>query len=67
MSDDAKQIQSLSFRCMRETPVHVTYGIWVNGWKSGDLIIRQNERESFEQRLILAGFKNNDESAERRT
>lgn len=49
-------IQSSSFRLMRSTPGHATYGVWVNGGKCGDLVVRQDEREAFEAMMQQGGF-----------
>lgn len=45
-----------SFRPLRETPGHITYGVWFNGGKCGDLVLRQNEARAFEEAMQRAGF-----------
>lgn len=49
-------IRTASFRIVRSTPGHATYGVWVNGGKSGDLVVRQDEREAFEVMMQHGGF-----------
>lgn len=46
-----------SFRVLQETPGHLTYGVWVNGGKSGDLVVRQEERVAFQTMMERAGFE----------
>ena len=46
-----------SFRILHETPGHVTYGVWVNGGKCGDLVVRQNEHLSFQIMMVRGGFE----------
>lgn len=46
-----------SFRVLHETPGHATYGVWVNGGKSGDLVVRQEERIAFQSMMERAGFE----------
>lgn len=52
----AVDVITSSFRRIRETPGHVTYGVWVNGGKCGDLVLRQSEAGAFEERMQRAGF-----------
>lgn len=49
-------IRTSSFRIVRSTPGHATYGVWVNGGKCGDLVVRQDEREGFESMMQQGGF-----------
>jgi hypothetical protein len=49
-------IRTSSFRLMYSTPGHATYGVWVNGSKCGDLVVRQDEREAFETMMQRGGF-----------
>ena len=57
MSEKQVDIRSASFRVMRETPGHVTYGVWVNGGKCGDLTVRQEECVAFVTMMERAGFQ----------
>ena len=50
-------LHSASFRVLHETPGHVTYGVWVNGGKSGDLVVRQEERVAFQIMMERGGFE----------
>lgn len=45
-----------SFRILRATPGHITYGIWINHGKAGDLTVRREEYVEFERRMENAGF-----------
>ena len=56
MKDKQIDIRSASFRAVHSTPGHVTYGVWVNGGKCGDLVVRQEERVAFEQMMQRGGF-----------
>lgn len=49
-------IRTASFRVIRSTPGHATYGVWVNGGKCGDLVVRHGEREAFEVMMQHGGF-----------
>lgn len=49
-------IRTASFRLVRSTPGHAAYGVWVNGGKCGDLVVRQDEREAFEVMMQHGGF-----------
>lgn len=49
-------IRRASFRIIWKTPAHVTYAVWINGGKAGDLTLRVEERVAFEQKLVAAGF-----------
>lgn len=49
-------IRTASFRIMHSTPGHATYGVWVNGGKCGDLVVRQDGREAFEAMMQTGGF-----------
>ena len=55
----AKQvdIRSASYRVLDDTPGHVRYGVWVNGGKCGDLVVRQEERVGFMEMMGRAGFR----------
>jgi hypothetical protein len=53
-------IVTSSFRRMSETPGHVTYGVWVNGGKCGDLVVRQSEASAFEMMMRRGGFFQSD-------
>lgn len=57
MTTKQVDIKTSSFRIVHETPGHVTYGIWINGGKAGDLTVRQNERVAFTHMLTRAGFQ----------
>ena len=57
MSDKQIDIRTASFRAVHATPGHVTYGVWVNGGKCGDLVVRVNECTAFEIMLRRAGFE----------
>lgn len=46
-----------SFRILDETPGHVTYGVWANGGKCGNLVVRQEERVAFQIMMDRGGFK----------
>ena len=50
-------VTRITYRLLRDTPGHATFGIWINGAKSGDLTVRQNERASFERWMQWAGFE----------
>lgn len=54
----AKQvdIHRITLRVLNDGPGYVTYGVWINGDKSGDLVVRQEERVGFEQMMARAGF-----------
>lgn len=54
--DKQIDIRSASFRMIRSTPGHATYGVWVNGGKCGDLVVRQEERVAFEEMMQRGGF-----------
>ncbi len=58
MSDLGQQIDiaSSSFRLLHTSPGHYTYGVWVNGGKCGDLVVRISEVVAFEQRMRAAHF-----------
>jgi hypothetical protein len=47
----------LTFRRMVESPGHVTFGIWVNGGKAGDLTVRQEEATGLIIALECGGFE----------
>jgi hypothetical protein len=51
-----EDIRRATFRVLHETPGHVTFGVWVNGGKCGDLTVRQTERVAFAQMMIVGGF-----------
>ena len=57
MPDKQVDIRSASFRVLHETPGHVTYGVWINGGKCGDLVVRQEERIGFQEMMERAGFE----------
>jgi len=46
-----------SFRILHESPGHLTFGVWINGGKSGDLTVRQSERVAFEIMMKRGGFE----------
>jgi hypothetical protein len=50
-------IKTASFRIQHLTPGHVTYGIWINGAKCGNLTVRAEEQVAFETKMGNAGFK----------
>lgn len=52
-------IETASFRVLHSSPGHVTYGVWVNGGKCGELVVRVSEHVAFEQRMKIAGFREN--------
>lgn len=56
MSDKQVDIRTASYRLMHETPGHATYGVWVNGGKCGNLVVRQSERVAFEHMMVRGGF-----------
>lgn len=56
MSEKKQVDVRASFRMTSATPGHVTYGVWVNGGKSGELVVRQAERVGFEQMLERGGL-----------
>ncbi len=49
-------VQSASFRIIHATPGHVTYGVWINNGKCGDLTVRLSERIAFEIMMQRGGF-----------
>lgn len=49
-------IRRATFRVVHESPSHLTYGIWINGAKSGELVVRQEEKLALANRLRIAGF-----------
>jgi len=49
-------VRTASFRILHATPGHVTYGVWFNGAKCGDLVVRREERVSFQLMLERGGF-----------
>lgn len=57
MSDKQVDIRSASFRVVQATPGHITYGVWVNGGKSGNLVVRVEESVGFEIMMKRAGFE----------
>lgn len=60
MSKDKQiDIKSASFRVLDETPGHVTFGVWINGGKCGNLVVRQEERIGLVTMLVRGGFKEN--------
>jgi len=56
-TDKQVDIRTASFRVMHETPGHVTYGVWANGAKCGDLVVRQEERVAFQAMMERGGFE----------
>lgn len=56
MSEEKQVDVRGSFRVMHETPGHVTYGVWVNGGKAGELVVRQSERAGFALMMDRGGF-----------
>jgi hypothetical protein len=57
MKDRQIDIRTASFRVVHETPGHVTYGVWVNGGKCGDLVVRQEEDTAFRLMMVRGGFE----------
>jgi len=55
--DKQLDIVRATFRVVHSTPGHATYGVWINGGKCGDLVVRQSERVAFEIMLTRGGFK----------
>lgn len=49
-------IKRATYRIVHETPAHITYGVWANGGKCGDLTVRQEEKVAFETLLNQGGF-----------
>jgi hypothetical protein len=49
-------IRRASFRTIHHTPGHVTFGVWVNGGKCGDLVVRVEEEVAF-VRLLERTFQ----------
>ena len=56
MSEKQVDIRTASYRVLDDTPGHVTYGVWVNGGKCGDLTVRQEERAAFQIMMERGGF-----------
>ena len=56
MTDSQVDIRSASFRILRSTPGHITYGVWINGGKCGDLVVRQEERVGLQIMMKRGGF-----------
>jgi hypothetical protein len=50
-------IRSASFRVLQNTSAHVTFGIWINGGKCGNLTVRQEEYVGFQTMMRRAGFE----------
>lgn len=55
----AKQIdiKRATFRVVHESPGHTIFGVWVNGGKSGDLTVGNNEVVAFREMMSRAGFE----------
>ena len=51
------EFKSASFRLTNLTPRHATYGVWINGGKSGNLVVTVDERDPFERMMQRAGFE----------
>ena len=49
-------IRTSSFRVVHKTPSHTTFGIWINGAKSGDLVARNEEADALRLKLKRGGF-----------
>lgn len=47
-------IKKATFRRLHQSPGHSTYGVWVNGGKCGDLVVRNDESIAFEQLMRRA-------------
>ena len=56
MSEKQVEVRG-SYRILHETPGHTTYGVWINGGKSGDLTVRREEHAGFTALMSRAGFK----------
>jgi hypothetical protein len=52
-------IKTASYRVLHTTPGHITYGVWINGGKCGDLVVRVDEQIAFEQMMGRGGFELN--------
>lgn len=57
MPETHADIRSASFRIVHASPGHITYGVWINGAKCGDLVVRLAERLGFEIMMENAGFR----------
>jgi hypothetical protein len=51
------EIRSASFRLLHRTPGHATYGVWINGGKCGNLVVRLEEEHGLCSLLSLGGFQ----------
>lgn len=49
-------ITRATFRMLKISPGHVTYGIWINGGKSGELVVSVSEVHALETMLLRGGF-----------
>lgn len=49
-------IDRLSYRLLYDTPGHATYGVWINGAKSGELTVRKEEQVAFEELMNRSGY-----------
>lgn len=58
-----KEFKSASFHKLHQSPGHATYGVWINGGKSGDLVVTIEEADPFERMMKRAGFVQNTPSA----
>lgn len=47
-------IRRATFREVHRSPGHVTFGVWVNGGKCGDLVVRVEEEVAFRQLMARA-------------
>ena len=56
-NDKQIDVRSASFRVVHATPGHITYGVWINGGKCGDLVVRLEERIAFEIMMQRGGFE----------
>jgi hypothetical protein len=55
MAEPVRQVDiRTSWREVSRTPGHVTFGVWVNGGKAGDLCVRLEEEVAIKMRLEAA-------------
>ena len=55
--DKQIDIKTASFRLVEQSPGHSRYGVWVNGGKCGDLMLRNSEVIAFETMMTRGGFE----------
>jgi len=50
------EIKRATYRCTHASPGHLTFGVWINGGKSGELVVGLSEERAFHQMMERAGI-----------